>query len=62
MLLSGGDGRGGDRKCLLSMNGVAVYGWQALLVVKSCDEMYGMVLQDPCHPWEILPSVDRAYP
>ena len=34
------------------MNGIAVRGWQAPLVVESSDEMYGMIL------WGFLPCMD----
>ena len=38
------------------MDGVAVHGWQALLVVKTSDEMYERIL------WKLLPSMNGRYP
>ena len=52
----------GDRWCLRSMNGIAVYRWQTPLVVEASDEMYGIIPEGSCHPWIFLPSMEAGYP
>ena len=52
----GGDKGSGDEQCQLSKasptkDSIAVHGWQALLVRKSSDEMYGRI------PWGFLLSM-----
>ena len=51
----------GDEWCLPPMDKVAIRGWQALLAVKSSDEMYRRVLWKFLPPMEISPSIDRKY-
>ena len=40
------------------MDRVAVHGWQAPLVVKSSDEVYGRLLWKSLSSWIFLPSMD----
>ena len=48
-VLGCGGGGGGDRYCLLSMNGIAIHGWNMLMGGR--DEMYGRCDGSSFHLW-----------